>query len=278
MKHLKKYFQINVIIIALIMVGSCSSENNTELPVEEEDKEEILAITDFKISSEIHSFSVINASIQSADSLVICLFTSPVDYANLTPTVEYLGTRMEYRINNDDFKVYDVEENIDFSYPNIVDFKVSNVDNSSSKIYRIIVDTENPVLFTNEEITIPDSQVNTNYSGIEIGTWKNVGNHPIRVTMRTENYIDVITPNENINNIFSTTLTSETNVNPNDMGAINIFTSNASVVGAYGTTALFDLYFNENLGYIVYDDITGAYVNDIGYTKAALKIKGNIVD
>lgn len=277
MKYLKKYILFHLILIILTMVVSCSSEENIKTPMEEME-DEILAITNFKISSEIHSFSILDASIQSVDSLIVCLFTSPVDYANLIPTIEYLGTSIEYKINNQEYKRYTIDEVFDFSYPNIVDFKVSNEDNSLSTTYRIIIDVEQPILFSIPEITIPDSRINTNYSGIEIGTWKNVGNYPIRVTMRTNEYEDIITPKENISNIFSATLTNEINVNPNEEGNVNIFTSNATVVGKYEATALFDLYFNENLRYIVYDDVTGAYVKDIGYKKARLRVKGTITD
>ncbi|CDF79051.1 hypothetical protein BN863_13390 [Formosa agariphila KMM 3901] len=225
-----------------------------------------------------HTFSVIQSDVFSVDSLVVCLFPTPVDYANISPIVDFEGSSILYRINNEAFIEYSASEgeNIDFSYPNIVDFKISALNDSESKVYRIIVDTEQPILFNNSEITIPDSPTDSNYNGLNIDTWKNVGNYPIRLTYRTTEYVDVNTPETDANNIFSSTLTTASNIiNPNEEGQVNVFTTSAATPGLYTSTALFNLNFNENLGYIVYDDTTNTYVKDIGYGKATLKMNGN---
>jgi len=240
---------------------------------------EKLSITSFKMLSNNHSFSVISSHTQPVDSLVICLFPSAIDYSSITPSIAFEGDRIEYRVNGSDFMAYNGEgDTIDFSYPNTVDFKIINSDDSEYKIYRIIVDTEQPILFNNNEITIPDTQVNTSYAGLDIDTWTNVGNYPIRLTLRTTEYVDVNTPEEGINNIFSATLTNADDmIKPNETASVNVF-AGASVVGEYGATALFSLYFNENLGYLVYDDVDNDYVKNIGYQKAELKLKGKMIN
>ncbi|UMB55106.1 hypothetical protein MKD41_06420 [Lutibacter sp. A64] len=280
MNPLKKYLFLGL-IITLIFFAACTSDAKDDELIEEVTVEKI-AITSFDMLSKKHSFSVIAANIQAVDSLVICLFPSVVEYSKINPTITFEGANIEYRINNGIFNTYttNVGAFIDFSYPNTVDFKVTNSDGSDSKIYRIIVDTEQPILFSNSEISIPDLPINTNYNGLEIDTWKNVGNYPIRLTLRTTEFKDVVMPETAGSNIFSTTLTKESDmIYPNEEGEINVFTSNASVTGLYSTTALFNLYFNENLGYIVYDDVsTSKYVKNIGYKQAELKLKGNLID
>ena len=282
MNHLKKHLPLKFIIVAAILLSACTSNDNDEDTIEESATNEMLSITSFKLSSNEHSFTTIKATIQPIDSLVVCLFASPVDYSDLIPEITYQGTSIEYSINNGSFNTYSLNssESIDFSYPNTVDFKITNSDDSNSKIYRIIVDTEQPILFNNPEITIPDSPVNTNYNGIEIDTWTNVGNYPIRLTLRTTEYVAITSPKTDASNIFSATLTKASDIqNPNETGEVNVFTTNASITGSYATTALFNLNFNENLGYIVYDDeTTNEYVKNIGYKKAELKLKGNIID
>ncbi|WP_299781232.1 hypothetical protein [uncultured Formosa sp.] len=281
MINLKKHLQLPLIIIATLLFSGCSSDdtnNSSEAGVTDEE----LAITSFDMLTQDHTFSVIAANIQPVDSLVICLFPSAVDFANITPTIAFEGSSISYRINDEEFKTYSatVGESINFSYPNTVDFKITNSDNSNSKVYRIIVDTEHPIVFNNSEITIPDTSVNTNYNGIEIETWTNVGNYPIRLTLRTTEYTNVTTPETGGNNIFSSTLTNDLDmIDPNEEGQVNVFTSNASVIGEYTATALFTLNFNENLGYIVYDDVsTSEYVKDIGYKQAELQLKGRFIE
>ncbi|MCL5130073.1 MULTISPECIES: hypothetical protein [unclassified Algibacter] len=282
MKYFKKNLTFSFVIFTLVLLSGCSSDDNNESAVEGVIPGEELSIISFDILSKDHSFSVIKSNTQPVDSLVICLFPSSIDYSNLIPKIKFKGTSIEYRINNDSFNAYplSIGDNIDFSYPNTVDFRITNSDDSESRIYRIIIDTEQPILFNNPEIIIPDSQVNANYHGLEIDTWLNVGNYPIRLTLRTTEYIDIITPETGISNIFSTTLTNDSDfVKPNEEGNINVFESNiTAVIGAYKATALFNLYFNENLGYIVYDDITNDYVKNIGYKQAELKLKGNLID
>ncbi|UMB60684.1 hypothetical protein MHL31_00380 [Lutibacter sp. A80] len=280
MNHLKKYLSLGL-ITALIFLSACTS-NNTGDEFTEEVTVEKLAITSFDMLSKENTFSVIEANIQAVDSLVICLFSSVVEFSKINPIITFEGTSIEYRINNGIFNTYttDIGAFIDFSYPNIVDFKITNSDDSEFKIYRIIVDTEQPILFNNSEISIPDSPINTAYNGLEIDTWKNVGNYPIRLTLRTTEYKDVVIPETAASNIFSTTLTKESDIiYPNEEGEINVFTSNTSVTGLYSTTALFNLYFNENLGYVVYNDVsTSEYVKNIGYRQAELSLKGNLID
>ena len=280
MKHLKKYYAFSFLILALVFLASCSSDDDSAESEEEEVAAEKLAITSLKMLSGNHTFSVIKAQTQPLDSLVICLFPSAVDYSNLSPIITFEGASVEYRINNDGYTGYNANlgELIDFSYPNTVDFKVINSDASDSKVYRVIVDTEEPILFSEPEIIIPNSQINTNYHGLDISTWQNVGNYPIRLTFRTTEYVDIETPEAGLNNIFSTTLTSDTDfAQPNEEANVNVFAA-ASVVGDYKAKAMFNLYFNESLGYIIYDDIANDYVKDIGYKQAELTMKGLIVD
>ena len=280
MKYIKKYHAFSFLIIALVFLSSCSSNDDSDKSEDNEVIAEKLAITSFKMLSSSHTFSVIKAHTQPLDSLVVCLFPSAVDYSNISPIIEFEGASIEYRINNEAFHAYNVslEESIDFSYPNTIDFKVANSDNSDSKVYRIIVDTERPIVFNNIEIEIPDSQVNVSYSGLGISTWTNVGNYPIRLALRTTEYVDVVTPEAGLNNAFSTTLTDQSDfAQPNQSGDVNVF-AGATMVGAYSATALFNLYFNENLGYLVYDDIANEYVKNIGYQKAALKLKGQMIE
>ncbi|NIJ46348.1 hypothetical protein FHR24_002835 [Wenyingzhuangia heitensis] len=276
--------QIVTLLIACstIWIGCDSDDRFKDSSTEE--VLESLSITNFELlakdnSSYTNIDLVVGSNLQSVDSLVICLFPISVDFTDLTPAITYLGSKIEYRINNDVFKEYSIKtgESIDFSFPNIVEFKVSNSESSLFKTYRIIVDTERPILFNNPNITIPDTEVKTSYNGLEIDTWKNVGNYPIRVTLRTTNYVDIKSPDNSTSTIFSTTLTNLTNVIPTSQGKVNVFTTNATVKGVYSTTALFHLYFNENLGYIVYDDITNKYVKDIGYIPVELSLKGTIV-
>ncbi|MFB9052393.1 hypothetical protein ACFFVB_04810 [Formosa undariae] len=280
MRYLEKFSPIHFIVCTFVLCLGCSSDDsNTDTDVEEAMAEKI-AITSFDMLSKDHTFSVLKSDVFSVDSLVVCLFPAPVDYANINPIVEFEGTSISYRINNEEFITYSESavDNIDFSYPNIVDFKISNSDESESKVYRVIVDTDHPVMFNNPEITISDAPVNTNYNGLNIDTWTNVGNYPIRLTFRTTEYVDVITPKTGINNVFSTTLTTESDIiKPNEEGQVNVFISNATIPGAYSSTALFNLNFNENLGYIVYDDTTNIYVKDIGYAKSELKLKVNMI-
>ncbi|MHA7944474.1 hypothetical protein ACJOV8_015460 [Formosa sp. 3Alg 14/1] len=280
MRYLEKFTPIYFILFTFVLCLGCSSDDTNGDSDDDDIAEEKIALISFDMLTKDHTFSVIKSDVFSVDSLVVCLFPTPVDYASISPLVNFEGTSISYRINNESFIEYSesVNNNIDFSYPNVVDFKISNSDDTESKVYRIIVDTEQPILFANSEITIPDSPVSSNYNGLNIDTWRNVGNYPIRLTYRTTEYVDVETPETGLNNIFSTTLTTASDIiNPNEEGQVNVFTTNATIPGSYASTALFNLNFNENLGYIVYDDTTNTYVKDIGYAKATLKLKGTMI-
>ena len=280
MHYLKNFFHVNWVILTMVMLSGCSSDDTKDSD-EQVATEENIAIISFDMLSKDHSFSVIKSNVNTIDSLVICLFPSPVDYANITPTLKFEGTTVQYRINNEEFNAYSasVGRSIDFSYPNTVDFKITNSDDSNSKVYRIIVDTEQPILFNNSEIMLPDSPVNISYEGLEIDSWTNVGNYPIRVTLRTSEYADISTPETGLNNIFSSTLSKkgDGNLNPMEQGSVNVF-AGTSVTGTFSATALFNIYFQENLRYIVYDPVASSdYILDIGYKPAQLKMKGNFV-
>ncbi|QDO95089.1 hypothetical protein FNB79_14285 [Formosa sediminum] len=281
MKHLKKHFQIYLLLTVTVLFSNCTS-NDDDQKEEAETTDEKLAISSFNMLSKDHTFSVLASKVYTVDSLVVCLFPSPVNYSSLTPTIEFEGTSLSYRVNEEEFKPYtaSVGEPIDFSYPNTVDFKVSNSDQTNAKVYRIIVDTQQPILFNNSVITIPDSPVNKTYAGLEVDTWTNVGNYPIRLTLRTNNYINITTPEAAGANIFSTTLSipEAANLNPKQQGYVNVY-AGASVTGTYTATALFNMYFQENLRYIVYEDVsTSEYIKDIGYKPAQLNMSGTIID
>ncbi len=219
-------------------------------------------------------------SIQSVDSLLFTLFPRSVDFSDLTPTIEYQGPRLEYRINDEEFRVYpvDTEEKIDFKYPNTVDFRVSDATNSTAITYRIIVDTTNPIVFNQPELNIPDLFPRDTYNGIGIGTWTNQGNYPItdmspnqlRFTLGECNRTELC-------NIFNVELSSNEPLftKPDQDGVINIVvTNNAPASEEYETIAIFsNLKFDENTWRII-NAPADEYRSDIGYIPVQLTMRG----
>ncbi|MDD7885479.1 hypothetical protein [Flavivirga sp. 57AJ16] len=248
--------------------------------------EEKLSISSFELLANDNSSSTnINLikeakSTQIADSLLVCLFPTTIDFSDIKPVIEYIGSKIEYRINGENFSEYPIEtgRSIDFEYPNTVDFKISNSTNSKSIVYRIIVDTQNPIFFNQEEVVIPDLQMGNTYNGIGIGSWTNKGNYPIS-TMGPNEYTNVTTPVAGLNNIFVATLSKDTggNINPGEDGTINVVVTNTPIEGEYEATAVFHLNFNENSWEIVSSPIDD-YVNNIGYNNAELNISGRITN
>lgn len=217
---------------------------------------------------------------QTVDSLLVCLFPKSVNFSNLVPWVEYKGSKIEYRINDDNFSEYPIKtgKSINFKYPNTVDFKISNTKNTKSIIYRIIVDTQHPILFNQSKTVTPNLLVGVNYNEVGVGTWTNQGNYPIS-TMTPNEYKNTKTPTAGLNNIFKTTLSKNSggNINPNEDGLVNVIVTDTQLAGTYETTAVFNLNFNENSWKIV-NSPTDNYIRFIGYKNTELKIKGTITN
>ncbi len=259
---------------------------NVKVIISPPTNKELLSISNFELlSNDKSAFTDIDLvkeakSIQSVDSLLICLFPKKIDFADLTPAIKFNGANIEYRVNNDDFKAYAVEtgENIDFKFPNTVDFKISNSTKSESIIYRIVVDSQHPISFKEQEIVIPNLKVGETAKQLGITTWSNDGNYPIS-TMSPNEYNDVKTPSEGLKNIFTVALSKNGggNINPNQEGLVNIVTSNTFLSGQYESTSIFNLNFNEN-SWEVNNSPEDDFVTDIGYKKVFLKIKATVVD
>ncbi|WP_075341921.1 hypothetical protein [Tenacibaculum agarivorans] len=256
---------------------------NVKVIISSTPQEQKLSITDFELLANDNSaftnidFIKESISLQSVDSLLFCLFPKTIDFSDLTPAIKYHGSKIEYRVNNDDFEEYPVEtgKSINFKYPNTVDFKVSN--STTSITYRIIVDTQHPVIFT-EDIVIPDLKMGDTYNGIGVTSWTNNGNYPIS-TMSPNEYSDVISPATGLNNIFTATLTKNSggNINPDENGLVNIIVNNTPLIGQYEAVARFNLNFNENSWKIV-NFPTDKFINDVGYKTVDMKIKGTIIN
>ncbi len=253
-------------------------------PVNENEK---LAITSFELlSNDTSAFTDIDLikeakSLQTIDSLLVCLFPKSIDFSDLTPAIKYQGTKIEYRVNDTDFTEYPIAtgKKINFEYPNTVDFKVTNATNSQSIVYRIIVDSEQPISFDKPEVVIPDLKVGDTFNGVNVATWTNEGNYPI-TTMSPNEYTLVKSPIEGINTIFAVTLSKSSggNINPKETGIVNVVITNTPIEGEYEATALFKLNFNENSWKIV-NTPTDDFINDIGYKiSELLKVKGTLVN
>lgn len=249
------------------------------IPMEEAGK---LAITDFELlANDNTTFTAIDfkkeATSQVVDSLLFGLFPKTVDFSDLTPVVKYQGSKIEYRINDEAFKEYPVEtgKSINFKYPNTVDFKIS--DATTSTIYRIVLDTERPVVFE-ETVIIPDLKLGDTYNGLGIMTWTNNGNYPIS-GMSPNEYVNLITPAAGLRNIFVATLTKNGggNINPGENGLVNVLVTNTPLVGQYEATAIFNLNFNENSWEIV-NTPTDNFISDVGYRNIEMKIKGMLIN
>ncbi len=260
--------------------------------LEEAPKEEALHLINFELLDVNHSNKpytnidlTTKATLQTVDSLAFCLFPVPVNYSKLTrPGITYKGSKIEYRVNNNDFKEYPITTGaeIDFSYPNTVDFKISNADNSKFKTYRIIVDTEYPIVFSDQinpisnNITVPNLKIGNTYNGVGIATWTNMGNYPMS-NMSPNEYTNTTGPVSNLN-IFTTTLSSTGGtINPGEEGTLNIVITNTPLIGVYKSTAEFHLNFNQNTWKIVNSPIDD-YILNAGYKKFHLNIEGTITN
>lgn len=247
-------------------------------------QEEALLISNFELlTKDKASYTDIDltkkaTALQSVDSLLICLLPLPGDYSNLCPAITFKGSKVEYRVNNGSFEEYPVStgKNIDFKYPNTVDFKISNSKNSV--VYRIIVDTHHPIVFEKHTITVPDLQMGSTYNGVGVATWTNKGNYPI-TTMSPNEYSQVITPAAGLDNIFVTTLSKNGggNINPDESGTVNIVITNPPLAGKYESLAVFKLRFNEN-SWKITNSPTDNYISDITYKNAQLKVKGTVTN
>ncbi len=268
--------------------------------IEEKPKEEKLSLTTFELIDVNHKDKpytdidlTTKATSQAIDSLAFCLFPVPVNYSKLTPAITYEGSKIEYRTNNNNFKEYPITTGaeIDFSYPNTVDFKISNTDNSKFKIYRIIVDTDYPVIFSGQTIiqpnlnqgeflshsvTVPNVKMGSTYNGVGVTTWKNMGNYPIS-NMSPNEYTNTTGPVADLN-IFTTTLSSTGgNINPGEEGTVNIVITNTPMLGTYKSTAEFHLRFNQN-SFRTVNSPEDNYILNIGYKKFQLNIEGTVTN
>lgn len=248
-------------------------------------EEEKLSITNFELlSNDNNAYTNIDlikeSNLQTIDSLIVCLFPAPVNYSDLKPVITYEGSKIEYRVNDEIFREYPVNttEKIDFKYPNTVDFKISNTTNSKSILYRVIIDTEHPIVVDESEITIPDLQIGNSYNSVGVATWTNRGNYPI-TTMSPNGYFNVITPVAGLNNIFTLTLSKNTtgNINPDESGIINVAVTNTPLVGEYEAIALFTLNFNEN-SWEITNSPRDNYISDFGPKEFYVRIKGTIIN
>ncbi|MEP0214144.1 MAG: hypothetical protein ABJD66_13060, partial [Cellulophaga sp.] len=185
---------------------------NVKIVIAAAPQEEKLAIVDFELlandnSSYTNIDFVKEAKQQTVDSLLFCLFPASIDFSDLSPAIKYNGSIIEYQVNDEGYKEYVVStgERINFKYPNVVDFKISNKDNTKSVVYRIIVDIDRPIVLDKEEITTINIKKGSTYNGTNLATWTNKGNYPI-TTMSQNEYTNVVTPAAGINNIFALTL------------------------------------------------------------------------
>jgi len=244
-----------------------------------------LSISGFELmdndSSSIAPLTLIKEStLQTVDSLIVCLFPIAVDFSTITPTIAYTGSKLEYRSNGEGFTDYvmDSGQSIDFAYPNTVDFKISNASNSESVVYRIVADTQLPISFDETEVILSDLEMGNNYNFNGVTTWHNIGNYPIS-TMSPNEYIDVVTPLSYLTNIFTVSLSKTTggNIYPGQEGITNVVIINAPIPGQYEATAIFNLNFNENSWELV-NNPEDNYITNIGHQTIELKVIGNIVN
>ncbi len=260
---------------------------NVKIVIAPTPEEERLFISSFELLANDNSaFTDINLIKEArpslrADSLLICLFSKTVDFSDITPAIKYNGSKIQYRVNDEDFEDYPIEtgKSIDFKYPNTVDFKISNAMDSKSVTYRIMVDTQHPISFTVQELLIPDLNLGDTYTGAGVATWTNAGNYPISA-MSPNEYTNVITPATGLDNILMATLSVSEgrNVDPGESGTINVVITNTPQVGQYEAIALFDLNFDENLWRIVNSPMDD-FISDFDYRDSELlKLKVTIID
>jgi hypothetical protein len=254
---------------------------NIKIVIAKNPADENLDISNFELSTKDNSkhtntFLIKESSVQLADYFLYCLFSESVDFSSLIPTITYEGSIIEYKINDGDYTEYQLnsEKSIDFKYPNNVYFKVSNSTKSTSKTFRIVVDTQYPILFDEPEITLPNVKTGSISNHPNVTTWTNKGNNPI-TSMSPDEYTDIV----GLDNIFLTTLSDNgtVNVKPGESGVVNIVTKSTPIAGEYEATAIFGLNFDQNTLRIV-STPTDGYINNIGYKNATLKTKVSVTN
>ena len=200
----------------------------------------------------------------SVHPVIYVMVPAGTDFANLTPTIAFEGSTIEYRtidhiyISNstaNEFVTYPVEEkSLDFKYPKAIQLKVSDASGTKSEIYNVIVDVENPIVFDNSTINIPNVSKSTENQSIEgVVQFTNQGNSPIEPITNT-GFSDIITP-AGVPSIYTGvyivgTGGGNTTILPSQKGQLNVVLSPISSIGLYQAKATFDITFNYGIGSI----------------------------
>ena len=241
---------------------------------------EFLATNNAELTSDVNALKATEDPTNATDVLIYVIFPSSLDFSQLNPTIEFDGAKLEYRHNDDAYEVYPTAGKIlDFKYPNTVDFRVSNQDDSKSTVYRIIADVANPIKFEQAEVVIEDVKAGGNYTSFGAIKWTNQGNHPI-LPLDAKSFTNVSTPENGGNaNIFDPViLTKPGVVNPGEQGDVNISVLDApTVLGEYSVTAVISATFNIQTLEAGPWSSSGIYIEDI-YQSSELNIRTNIIE
>lgn len=219
-----------------------------------------------------------------SQNAIYVIVPAGTNFGELTPTITYDAAKISYSIDND-FILYPAQGvEIDFNYPKHFYLQAENSLGVKSRIYNVIVDVANPILFdapiVTENVAVGDGMSAKDFFAIT--TWTNQGNHPI-TGMAPTTYIDKIYPIPNYPNDANVITASLVNPNggtvgvlPGQKGEINVRVKRSPVSGLYKTTVVFAPTFSFDTNKISYWPVDDR-IEDI-FEQQSLTIQSTIVE
>lgn len=190
------------------------------------------------LENDIQAQEIRNVSFPSPNKphgTIVVIVPRGTNFSDLKPTIEYSGSAITYHTElngaDEDFKSFTNGTSIDFKYPNLVQFKIFNSDQSRYKKYHVIVDVKDPISWDKtDDIFINDGNVVSRVNIFNnVTTFTNVGNYPIKFSIPATNVTVIDSPEENPINYYTSMIlrnsSNDNDISPGEKGRLFVKTN-----------------------------------------------------
>ncbi|WP_025743805.1 hypothetical protein [Aquimarina pacifica] len=156
-------------------------------------------------ANEIRSLSFLSKH----QGTIVMIVPRGTDFSDLKPTIEYSGSSITYHTDingaQDDYTPFSQETSLDFKYPNLVQLKVYNSDQSRYVEYHVIVDVKDPISFDETDIILNDGDIVSRINIFNnVTTFTHHGNYPITSSLSATKVTVISSPEEEPKDYYTT--------------------------------------------------------------------------
>ncbi|WP_282080648.1 hypothetical protein [Aquimarina algiphila] len=262
--------------------------------------EDQLKITGFKfeksknpdLPSDIETKKIIEYPGSTSGNAIFILVPIGTDLTDLVPTVDFEGEELQHKQGDGDFITYpEADLRINFTsdydigrFEDRNEFRLLVKNSESQKIYRVIVDVENPIELRQGSILTTNLEQDRGIirfdTSAEVFDYRNRGNHPIEINLQASDYIDNTA--DGIGNIYTAFLgvrdpLQGSRIMPGEQGKMNIsVNTDGAAIGDYDVDIIFSPKYDVNRARIndIIDDLNP--IEDI-FNTVVFNIKTTIV-